>query len=101
MRGWQRIVLAVLVVYGVLCAAAYDVMRQTPGRFGQIMEHVPDIAFLVLPFKPLWFHARAGTLHVGDAAPEFTLPTQDNKSTVELASFRGSRPVVLVFGSYT
>jgi len=101
MRVWLKIVLAVLVVYGVLCAAAYDVMRQTPERFGQIMEHVPDIAFIVLPFKPLWFRARAGALRVGDAAPNFSLLTQDNKGTVDLASFRGSRPVVLVFGSYS
>jgi len=34
-------------------------------------------------------------------APDFTLPTLDRKSTVHLAEFRGSRPVVLVFGSYT
>jgi len=101
MHRWPKIVLLILVTYGVLCAAVYDAMRQTPDRFGQIMEHVPDIAFVVLPFKPLWFRARGGALHMGDAAPDFTLPTQDNKGSVELASFRGSRPVVLVFGSYT
>jgi hypothetical protein len=101
MRRWHKAVIVVLVAYGALCAAAYDVMRQTPARFGQIMEHVPDVAFIVLPFKPLWFRARAGTLHVGDPAPDFTLPTQDNKASIRLASFRGSRPVVLVFGSYT
>jgi len=101
MRTWLKVVLAIVVVYGMFCAAAYEVMRQTPDRFGQIMEHVPDVAFIVLPFKPLWFHARAGALHLGDVAPDFALPTQDNKNTVQLASFRGSRPVVLVFGSYT
>jgi hypothetical protein len=101
MRRWQKIGLAIAVVYGVLCAAAYEAMRQTPDRFGAIMEHVPDIAFIVLPFKPLWFRARAGTLRVGDAAPDFNLPTQDRKAQVQLASFRGSQPVVLVFGSYT
>jgi len=101
MRGWQKVVLLIVVIYGVLCAAVYDAMRQTPDRFGRIMEHVPDIAFVVLPFKPLWFRARGGALHAGDPAPDFTLPTQDNKASVALASFRGSRPVVLVFGSYT
>ena len=40
-------------------------------------------------------------LKVGQAAPDFTLPTVDRKSEVSLASFRGDRPVVLVFGSYT
>jgi len=101
MRRWPKVVLAILALYGVLCAAAYEVMRQTPDRFGQIMEHVPDVAFIVLPFKPLWFRARAGRLHVGDPAPNFSLPTQDNKGAVQLARFRGSRPVVLIFGSYT
>ena len=38
---------------------------------------------------------------VGDLAPDFTLPSLDKKSTVTLASLRGSKPVVLVFGSYT
>jgi peroxiredoxin len=45
--------------------------------------------------------ARAGTLQAGDAAPDFRLPTLDHKEFVQLSSFRGSRPVVLVFGSYT
>lgn len=101
MRRWQKVVLVILITYGALCAAAYDAMRQTPDRFGRIMEHVPDVAFIVLPFKPLWFRARGGALRIGDVAPDFKLPAQDNKASVELASFRGSRPVVLVFGSYT
>jgi peroxiredoxin len=56
---------------------------------------------MVLPFEPLWMRARAGKLHPGDLTPDFTLPTLDHKSRVQLSSFRGSRPVVLVFGSYT
>ena len=40
-------------------------------------------------------------LQVGDVAPDFRLPTLDRKATVQLSSFRGSHPVVLVFGSYT
>lgn len=38
---------------------------------------------------------------LGAEAPNFTLQTQDGSRTVELASFRGKKPVVLVFGSYT
>jgi Cu/Ag efflux protein CusF len=41
------------------------------------------------------------TLAVGDDAPDFTLPTPDGKSEVKLSSFRGKRPVVLVFSSFT
>ena len=56
---------------------------------------------IILPFEPLWNHARGGAIHRGDPAPDFRLPTLDHKDTVQLASFRSSRPVVLVFGSYT
>ena len=38
---------------------------------------------------------------VGDVAPNFALKSLDGKSEMELASFRGERPVVLFFGSYT
>ncbi|MDQ3621703.1 MAG: redoxin domain-containing protein [Verrucomicrobiota bacterium] len=41
------------------------------------------------------------TVRVGDEAPDFTLKTQDGAREVRLSSFRGKRPVVLVFGSYT
>jgi peroxiredoxin len=65
------------------------------------MKRVPMPMMLVLPFETLWNRARNGRLQVGDAAPDFRLPTLDHKSAVQLASFRGDRPVVLVFGSYT
>lgn len=38
---------------------------------------------------------------VGEMAPDFTLKTADGKRSVTLSSFRGKRPVVLVFGSFT
>ena len=37
----------------------------------------------------------------GREAPDFTLPRLDGGSPVRLSSFRGLRPVVLIFGSYT
>ena len=41
-------------------------------------------------------------LGVGDAAPDFELPYLDDRSrTVRLSSFKGRRPVALIFGSYT
>ena len=39
-------------------------------------------------------------LRVGDPAPNFKLKRRDG-GEVRLADFRGQRPVVLVFGSYT
>jgi hypothetical protein len=65
------------------------------------MTHVPGLMMPVLPFQTLWMRARAGKVQAGDLAPDFNLPTLDHSSTVQLSSFRGSQPVVLVFGSYT
>ncbi len=41
------------------------------------------------------------TLAVGDLAPDFRLKTKDGKHEVRLSGFRGKKPVVLIFGSYT
>ena len=40
-------------------------------------------------------------LEVGDVAPDFTLSDPKGKHEVTLSSFRGEKPVVLIFGSYT
>ena len=42
-----------------------------------------------------------GAPKVGEVAPLFTLRSLDGKSKMELKSFAGKRPVVLIFGSYT
>jgi hypothetical protein len=42
-----------------------------------------------------------GGPRIGDAAPDFKLKAKDGDKEVQLASFKGKRPVVLVFGSYT
>ena len=38
---------------------------------------------------------------VGQEAPDFTLATHDGGKQVTLSDFRGKRPVVLIFGSFT
>jgi len=38
---------------------------------------------------------------VGSDAPDFKLPCLGNAEQVQLSSFRGRRPVALIFGSYT
>jgi hypothetical protein len=91
----------VAVLYVMASVAAYTAMRQPPERFGAIMAKVPMPAMMILPFKPLWMSARAGRLAIGDAAPDFALPTPDSSRTVKLSEEWRSRPVVLVFGSYT
>jgi hypothetical protein len=79
----------------------YAKMKAPPEQFGAFMSKLPAPFHFVLPFETLWFRARAGTLNVGDAAPDFTLRMLDKSGVVRLSSFRGSKPVVLVFGSYT
>lgn len=38
---------------------------------------------------------------VGDEAPDFELPRLDSGERVRLSSFRGVKPVALIFGSFT
>ncbi len=38
---------------------------------------------------------------VGTLAPDFALETDDGTATIRLSDFRGERPVVLIFGSWT
>src|SRR5262245_48382360 len=40
-------------------------------------------------------------LKVGDRAPDFALPFLGGKGKVTLSDFKGKRPVVLIFASYT
>ena len=40
-------------------------------------------------------------LEVGDAAPDFALKRRDGEGVLKLSSFKGEKPVVLVFGSIT
>jgi hypothetical protein len=94
-------VVFLLLAHLSLCAGLFWVMRQTPDFFGRVMMRIPSPIMMVLPFETLWMRARAGKLQPGDLAPDFNLPTLDHKDMVRLSSFRGSRPVVLVFGSYT
>jgi hypothetical protein len=102
MRNWIGVAVSGLfVLYGIATAGLYTAMRQPPDRFGAIMSHVPGIAFLVLPFEPLWTSARAGTLKVGDPAPDFELATVDHSRAVKLSTEYREKPVVLIFGSYT
>jgi hypothetical protein len=52
-----------------------------------------------------FFHSELGSPFEGprvdQAAPDFTLPTQDGKHKITLSHFRHKKPVVLIFGSLT
>ena len=101
MKKLLKIVGAIVGLYVVLVGAFFVLMLQGPAVFAGTMRYVPWPAFMVLPFKPMWDVARGGRHSVGEMAPDFTLESPDHKATVQLSSFRGAKPVVLVFGSYT
>lgn len=105
-RGIPKLIVqgltGLLALYAALAGAVTLAMLQTPERFGRIMRHLPQsIIWSLLPAPQMWMWARQGDLREGDAAPDFTLPAQDGSRNVSLSSYRGERPVVLVFGSYT
>lgn len=93
----------VAVAWVLACAVLFEVMRKPPETFARFMARIPGpVAFLVLPFETLWTQARAGSLHVGDPAPDFLLTKLDKSASVRLSSLTAQgKPVVLIFGSYT
>jgi hypothetical protein len=96
-----RAAIVLLVLWVAFVGFIAWAMRQPPETFGRVMASMPVAAYFVIPFETLWTQARAGALQPGQAAPDFTLGVLDKSETVDLASFRGKEPVVLVFGSYT
>jgi hypothetical protein len=103
MKWILRTVLAVAAGYVALFGTVMAAMLQPPERFGAFMKHMPPVVVWGgLPASRMWLWARKGTLAEGDMAPDFNLRTaQDRARRVTLGSYRGQRPVVLVFGSYT
>ena len=101
MRLLRNIAALLAAAWLAFCGLMYYEMRSPPAHFAAFISRLPNFVFLFAPFEPLWNSARSGVLNPGDQAPDFRLQTLDRKSEVTLASFRGSRPVVLIFGSYT
>jgi hypothetical protein len=102
----RRLLLRLLLglISGYVCFGAYVwwAMHQPPETFGRVMAKMPGpIPFLIFPFETAWIHARAGTLQVGDRAPDFSLLRVDKSERVQMSLLSQQQPVVLVFGSYT
>lgn len=107
---WKSLVRKLVAGLGLLaflwliaCSVLYHVMQAPPESFARFMTRVPaPVAFLVFPFETLWTHARAGSLQIGDRAPDFSLVRIDKTAQIRVSDFtQQKRPVVLVFGSYT
>jgi hypothetical protein len=101
MRTFLKYAIPVLVVYMVLLSGLFVAMLQPPATFGRIMSKLPTVAYFLFPFEPMWLIARRGHLRIGETAPDFALKTADSSQVVRLSSFRGQKPVVLIFGSHT
>ncbi len=101
MALWKIVLVGLLAAWLSFVAGIFYLMTRPPARFAAAMARMPGPLFLVFPFETLWSRARAGALQPGDEAPDFQLPSLDTHTPISLASFRGSKPVVLIFGSYT
>lgn len=84
MKGW--VVVLLLLVLVVLAGGGFFVFRMGPRNIVGMLRYD---------------QRRAGSLKVGDAAPDVALIAMDGRSEVRLADSVGSKPLVLVFGSYT
>jgi hypothetical protein len=106
MKLWKKILIAFVAAYLLLAAVVWTVVSLPPARFAGIMAKLPTsenpgLLFMIVPIGPLMMLARAGHLKPDDMAPDFRLPVLHSQETVQLASFRGQKPVALIFGSYT
>src|SRR6476620_3236984 len=88
-RRWLKITARVLVVVFILwivfISYMFRIMHRSPKGFARVMMHLPWQVFLICPFETMWTQARAGTIHIGDAAPDFTLTKVDKSGTVRLS----------------
>ena len=92
----------IALIYVAFASLVWWAMNQPPETFGRVMKRMSGpVVFLLFPFETLWLHARAGSLQVGDAAPDFALLKVDKSERVRLSVLNMQQPVVLVFGSYT
>ena len=100
-RAIGALLLVLVCGYAALLFSVNRAMHQSPEEFGRFMMKMPAAIFLLAPFETMWTQARAGTVHVGDAAPDFALTKLDKTGTVRLSDLNRTQPVVMIFGSYT
>ncbi len=97
-----KVAAVMMVAYASFATLVVWAMHQPPEIFGKVMSKMPGpVPFLLFPFETVWLRARAGALHPGDAAPDFSLMKLDKSGRVQLSEVTQQQPAVLVFGSYT
>ena len=94
-RGMRRVVMAAAVMaLGFLVFEGEDPARQ--------IREVATKAWYWRDHELGWQLAHdVDSPKVGDLAPDFELQDPSGANSVRLSTFRGKRPVALVFGSYT
>jgi len=98
----SRLLVGLVAAYFAFAALILWAMRQPPEKFATVMSKMPGpVPFLLFPFETAWMRARAGTLQIGDPAPDFSLMKLDHSARIRLSEVNKTQPVVLVFGSYT
>jgi hypothetical protein len=92
-----RSLLALGLLAALGCATGSDRVAQ---QFIAEMDALPPEEQV-----PNWAETRALMMReaprIGDAAPDFTLETSGGSDSVTLSQLDASKPVVLVFGSWT
>lgn len=82
--------------------SAERVSDERDGKKGDVKPLEDERTKRFMQFGKLPEHMRNdGAPKVGENAPPLKLKTLEGKKEVDLASFAGKRPVVLLFGSYT
>ena len=105
MQKWRKkLWIAISIVFVLyLCTSSFFfiIMGQPPATISKVFNWTPFPVMMLTPFRTMWNVARGGCLEPGDMAPEFSLRTDKNDAVITLSQFRGKKPVVLIFGSYT
>jgi hypothetical protein len=57
----------------------------------------PPKGILIMPFETLWTRARAGSLEIGDPAPDFSLIKLDKSSNLRLSEINVRQPVATLY----
>jgi len=88
--------------------SAVDAPWSVPGMLVTMLRHgrrlAPADSPLGLPdinASPIYRDLSTPKLAQGDDAVDFELPRLDGGGTIRLSTFKGVKPVALVFGSYT
>ena len=67
---------------------------------GSVWAYFTAVKYAWIPYNEYDIRSE-GSLRVGDAAPDLALADADGSGTVQLSELFESKPLVLVFGSYT